>query len=310
MLILVIIFLTVGITVLEPFQWQGYVSYWVSSLTVEYKNNLWEYLHKVMWIYTFVVYFSPWDMSRFMYLQCLRSAIPFPRWARKWVNVRKAFVNGYQVKKANLLAMLENFGLAFEGRPHSGIDDTRNIAIIVTHMAEDGCALYVNERIYPRKLKNCDGSTQVFSIKRGARESSSDEEDKDEETVIQDGLCEPDRSQKAENVGDSDAVNSATGSSDGATTNPNQKSDADEEMVVQDGLSKPDRFQKAENDVDLNVVNSSAIRSSDDARTNVAQKSNTNEMDATTGITDMIYSTNDDIDECSDLLEYFALRHS
>lgn len=41
--------------------------------------------------------------------------------------------------------MLLNLGLEFEGRPHCGLDDSKNIARIVCHLLEDGCCLKVNE---------------------------------------------------------------------------------------------------------------------------------------------------------------------
>jgi len=99
-----------------------------------------------------VVTDGPWDMSRFMYMQCLSSRIPFPRWAQRWINIRKIFCNAYHAQKANLLSMLENLGLAFEGHPHSGIDDARNIARILSHIITDGCNVYVNEKLFPEKM--------------------------------------------------------------------------------------------------------------------------------------------------------------
>ena len=91
-------------------------------------------------------------MARFMHKQCRISGIPFPRWARKWVNVRKAFSNFYGFRRAKLTSMLENMGMAFEGHQHSGLDDSRNIARIVIRMIDDGYDLKVNERIYAHKL--------------------------------------------------------------------------------------------------------------------------------------------------------------
>ena len=37
--------------------------------------------------------------------------------------------------------------MRFEGRLHSGIDDTRNIARIAAKMRQDGAVLYVNEAL-------------------------------------------------------------------------------------------------------------------------------------------------------------------
>ena len=43
--------------------------------------------------------------------------------------------------------MLERQGMRFVGRPHSGIDDSRNIARIAIRMASDGATLYINEAL-------------------------------------------------------------------------------------------------------------------------------------------------------------------
>lgn len=40
--------------------------------------------------------------------------------------------------------MVKNLGMRFEGRPHSGIDDARNIARILQKMVQDGCEIKFN----------------------------------------------------------------------------------------------------------------------------------------------------------------------
>jgi len=89
----------------------------------------------------------PWDMSRFLYMQCMSSNIAYPRWAKRWVNIRKVFCNAYHVQRAGVSTMLEILGLAFEGHPHSGIDDARNIARILAQLIADGCNVYENEKL-------------------------------------------------------------------------------------------------------------------------------------------------------------------
>jgi 3'-5' exoribonuclease 1 len=43
--------------------------------------------------------------------------------------------------------MLEHLELDFEGRPHCGLDDARNIARVLLRMICDGASVQVNERI-------------------------------------------------------------------------------------------------------------------------------------------------------------------
>jgi len=86
-------------------------------------------------------------MSRFLYMQCMSSDIAYPRWAKRWINIRKVFCNAYHIQRAGVSTMLEVLGLAFEGHPHSGIDDARNIARILVQLIADGCNIYENEKI-------------------------------------------------------------------------------------------------------------------------------------------------------------------
>jgi len=44
--------------------------------------------------------------------------------------------------------MLEHLELNFEGRPHCGLDDARNIARVLIRMMYDGASIQVNERIH------------------------------------------------------------------------------------------------------------------------------------------------------------------
>lgn len=39
--------------------------------------------------------------------------------------------------------MLEKLGMDYDGRPHSGLDDSKNIARIAVRMLQDGCELRV-----------------------------------------------------------------------------------------------------------------------------------------------------------------------
>ncbi|XP_029458036.1 3'-5' exoribonuclease 1 isoform X2 [Rhinatrema bivittatum] len=95
-----------------------------------------------------------WDMSKFLNIQCLISHIKYPRFAKKWINIRKSYGNFYKVPRTQtkLAIMLENLGMDYNGRPHSGLDDSCNIARIAIRMLQDGCKLRVNERMHAGQL--------------------------------------------------------------------------------------------------------------------------------------------------------------
>uniref|UniRef100_H2ZKS0 Exonuclease domain-containing protein n=1 Tax=Ciona savignyi TaxID=51511 RepID=H2ZKS0_CIOSA len=84
---------------------------------------------------------GPWDFSRFFNIQCCLSELKYPKWAKKWINLKKVYGNFYKLKKPRMMDMLSNIGLQFEGRPHCGMDDASNLSRIVLRMLEDGCRL-------------------------------------------------------------------------------------------------------------------------------------------------------------------------
>ncbi|XP_069482368.1 3'-5' exoribonuclease 1 isoform X2 [Ambystoma mexicanum] len=104
-----------------------------------------------------------WDMSKFLNMQCRTSRLKFPRFAKKWINIRKAYGNYYKVTRTQtkLTMMLEKLGMSYDGRPHSGLDDSRNIARIAIHMLRDGCELRVNERMHAGQLMTVASSLPI-----------------------------------------------------------------------------------------------------------------------------------------------------
>jgi len=105
---------------------------------------------------------GPFDMGRFLYLQVKQCGLPYPmEYASHWANLRKSFANFYNRKGEHFKAvegltaaelpglqqMLDVLGLTFEGIPHSGVDDARNIARILIKLLEDRAFVRVNERI-------------------------------------------------------------------------------------------------------------------------------------------------------------------
>ena len=67
--------------------------------------------------------------------------IKFPEWGKKTRNLKNIFTDSFPDvgRKMGLSAMLSHMVMEFEGHPHSGIDDTRNIArIIINLMKQNG----------------------------------------------------------------------------------------------------------------------------------------------------------------------------
>jgi 3'-5' exoribonuclease 1 len=90
---------------------------------------------------------GPWDLMHFLDGECERKAIPKAEYFDKWVNIKDLYADFYKVKRCKIARMLELQGMRPEGRLHSGIDDTRNIARIAMQMGRDGCRMYLNEAL-------------------------------------------------------------------------------------------------------------------------------------------------------------------
>uniref|UniRef100_A0A2K5V361 3'-5' exoribonuclease 1 n=1 Tax=Macaca fascicularis TaxID=9541 RepID=A0A2K5V361_MACFA len=95
-----------------------------------------------------------WDMSKFLNIQCQLSRLKYPPFAKKWINIRKSYGNFYKVPRSQtkLTIMLEKLGMDYDGRPHCGLDDSKNIARIAVRMLQDGCELRINEKIHAGQL--------------------------------------------------------------------------------------------------------------------------------------------------------------
>ena len=108
-----------------------------------------------------VVTDGPFDMGRFLYLQMLHVNEPFPAYASYWVNLRKSFANFYKEgfynqsgstsnKLPGLHSMLQSLGMEFQGQPHCGRDDAKNIARVLIRLIGDRAFVRINEKIVIR----------------------------------------------------------------------------------------------------------------------------------------------------------------
>lgn len=87
--------------------------------------------------FTFVTC-GDWDLKTMLPNQCRTSDLPVPDSMTQWINIKKS----YHAAKGNfprsLQSMLQGVGLTFEGRQHSGIDDSFNILRIMRELAKQG----------------------------------------------------------------------------------------------------------------------------------------------------------------------------
>ncbi|EAW65569.1 3'-5' exoribonuclease 1 isoform 1 [Homo sapiens] len=104
-----------------------------------------------------------WDMSKFLNIQCQLSRLKYPPFAKKWINIRKSYGNFYKVPRSQtkLTIMLEKLGMDYDGRPHCGLDDSKNIARIAVRMLQDGCELRINEKMHAGQLMSVSSSLPI-----------------------------------------------------------------------------------------------------------------------------------------------------
>jgi len=98
---------------------------------------------------------GPWDLKHFLAAECLRKGGELDRLhadsphLQLWVNLRWLHAQFYNKPRMGVSACLRYHRLTFEGRPHSGIDDTRNIARIAQRLLLDGCGMPLNDGLAP-----------------------------------------------------------------------------------------------------------------------------------------------------------------
>ena len=92
---------------------------------------------------------GPWDLGHFIHGECTRKEIPTGPHFNRWVNISSAFAALHRCREMKLSRMLTTYGMYFEGRPHCGMDDARNIARVAVGMLARGWVPRFNESIRP-----------------------------------------------------------------------------------------------------------------------------------------------------------------
>ncbi|XP_072023280.1 ERI1 exoribonuclease 3-like isoform X2 [Amphiura filiformis] len=79
-----------------------------------------------------------WDLKTMLPTQCQHFSLKIPTYFNQWINIKKAYaaVTGYFPK--GMMPMLHHLDIEHEGKHHSGIDDCKNIAKILSAIASRG----------------------------------------------------------------------------------------------------------------------------------------------------------------------------
>ena len=77
--------------------------------------------------------------------ECKRKGYLYPNSLKAWIDLKYVYQKFYGRKPLGLNGALQEMGLAFEGREHSGLDDAKNTTKLVAKMIKDGCTLGITK---------------------------------------------------------------------------------------------------------------------------------------------------------------------
>ncbi|NXH21240.1 ERI2 exoribonuclease, partial [Bucco capensis] len=95
---------------------------------------------------TFVTW-TDWDLGVCLHYECKRKQLRKPDIFNSWIDLKATYRAFYNRKPKGLNGALQDLGIAFEGRQHSGLDDSRNTARLAWRLICDGCVLKVTKTL-------------------------------------------------------------------------------------------------------------------------------------------------------------------
>ncbi|KAI9525673.1 hypothetical protein NQZ68_006222 [Dissostichus eleginoides] len=121
------------------------------------------------------VTWSDWDLGVCLQYECKRKQLHKPDVLNSWIDLRGTYRMFYDKKPKGLNGALQDLGIQFAGREHSGLDDSRNTACLAVRMMRDGCVMKITRSLEkaPSMVKPMFGNTTADSKKE---KSKTDEE--------------------------------------------------------------------------------------------------------------------------------------
>uniref|UniRef100_A0A670XPL5 ERI1 exoribonuclease 2 n=1 Tax=Pseudonaja textilis TaxID=8673 RepID=A0A670XPL5_PSETE len=93
------------------------------------------------------VTWSDWDLGICLHYECKRKQLRKPNILNSWIDLRATYKSFYSRKPQGLNGALKDVGITFEGREHSGLDDSRNTARLAWKMIRDGCVMKITKSL-------------------------------------------------------------------------------------------------------------------------------------------------------------------
>ncbi|XP_051048763.1 ERI1 exoribonuclease 2 isoform X2 [Phodopus roborovskii] len=93
------------------------------------------------------VTWSDWDLGVCLEYECRRKQLLKPVFLNSWIDLRATYKLFYKRKPKGLTGALQEVGIEFSGREHSGLDDSRNTALLAWKMIRDGCLMKITRSL-------------------------------------------------------------------------------------------------------------------------------------------------------------------
>ncbi|KAG8433106.1 hypothetical protein GDO86_017405 [Hymenochirus boettgeri] len=93
------------------------------------------------------VTWSDWDLGVCLLYECKRKQLKKPDILNSWIDLRATYKLFYNRRPKGLNGALQDLGIEFSGREHSGLDDSRNTAKLAWRMICDGCVMKITKSL-------------------------------------------------------------------------------------------------------------------------------------------------------------------
>ncbi|NWW84101.1 ERI2 exoribonuclease, partial [Rhynochetos jubatus] len=93
------------------------------------------------------VTWTDWDLGVCLQYECKRKQLRKPDILNSWIDLKATYRAFYNRKPKGLSGALQDLGIAFAGREHSGLDDSRNTAHLAWRLICDGCVLKITKSL-------------------------------------------------------------------------------------------------------------------------------------------------------------------
>ena len=96
----------------------------------------------------YIVTCGAWDLKTMLPKEVKNKKLHYHQVYKRYINIKNEFEYLYKKKAGGMVQMLNFLNLELDGRHHSGIDDTKNIAKILLRIISDGHTNFQINKVY------------------------------------------------------------------------------------------------------------------------------------------------------------------